>query len=308
VEKELAIIGGGIAGVSCALYAKRAGITPVVFEKTAIGGQLAYINRVDNYPGIKMGMKGVELLEVLKTSLEELDIEVIGEEVRSVKEEDKKIVISTPAGEYTCSVLVIATGASFRKLEVEGEKELAGKGVSWCAICDGYFFRGKDVAVIGGGNTAVEEAVYLSSLCRKVYLIHRRDKLRAMDYLQKELLERKNIEVVWNSKVRRILGKDFVEKIELEDTKKNTVSTLSVNALFIAIGIEPNTDIFKGLISIDEKGFIITDEEMKASLPFIYACGDCRRRPLRQLITAAAEGAVAALSAYKYIKGSYVSY
>ncbi len=308
MEKELAIIGGGIAGVSCALYAKRAGITPVVFEKTAIGGQLAYINRVDNYPGIKMGMKGVELLEVLKTSLEELDIEVIGEEVRSVKEEDKKIVISTPAGEYTCSVLVIATGASFRKLEVEGEKELAGKGVSWCAICDGYFFRGKDVAVIGGGNTAVEEAVYLSSLCRKVYLIHRRDKLRAMDYLQKELLERKNIEVVWNSKVRRILGKDFVEKIELEDTKKNTVSTLSVNALFIAIGIEPNTDIFKGLISIDEKGFIITDEEMKASLPFIYACGDCRRRPLRQLITAAAEGAVAALSAYKYIKGSYVSY
>ncbi len=308
MERELVIIGGGIAGVSCALYAKRAGVTPVIFEKTAIGGQLAYINRVDNYPGIKMGMRGIELLEVLKTSLEELDIEVIGEEVRSVKKEDEKIVISTPAGEYTCSVLVIATGASFRKLEVEGEKELAGKGVSWCAICDGYFFRGKDVAVVGGGNTAVEEAVYLSSLCRKVYLIHRRDKLRAMDYLQKELYERKNIEVIWDSRVKRILGKDFVEKIELEDTKKNTVSALSVNALFIAIGIKPNTDIFKELISIDERGFIVTDEEMKTSLPFIYACGDCRRRPLRQLITAAAEGAVAALSAYKYIKGSYVSY
>jgi len=307
-ELELAIIGGGIAGISCATYAKRAGLTPVIFEKSALGGQLMYINRIDNYPAVKLGISGTEFLNVLGTCVKELDIEVKEENVTNISIDKNRIIVSAQDGEYSAGSLVVASGASFRKLGVEGEDKLAGRGVSWCAVCDGYFFKGKEVAIVGGGNTAVEDAVYLSSMCSKVYLIHRRDKLRALDYLQKELFDKNNIEVVWNSVIKKISGNNFVEKIEIENVVDNKRSVLGVNALFIAVGIKPNTDMFRGIIEMDSGGFIITDEYMKTSRDYIYACGDCRKRPLRQLITAASEGAIVALSVYRYLKNSYVSY
>ena len=307
-ELELAIVGGGIAGMSCAVYAKRAGLNPVIFEKAALGGQLMYINRIDNYPAVKPGSTGAEFLNVLSSSVKELNIEVKEEAVTRVAAEESKVVISSDDKEYSAGSLVVASGASFRKLGVEGEDKFAGRGVSWCAVCDGYFFRDKKVAIVGGGNTAVEDAIYLSSVCSKVYLIHRRDKLRALDYLQKELFDRGNIEIIWNSVIKKISGDNFVKEIEIENVVDDKKSVLETSALFIAVGIKPNTDICAGIIDIDNGGFVITDEYMKTSCDYIYACGDCRKRPLRQLITAASEGAIAALSAYRYLKNSYVSY
>jgi len=307
-ELELAIIGGGIAGISCAMYAKRAGLNPVIFEKSALGGQLMYINRIDNYPAVTPGSTGAAFLNVLSSSVKELNVEVKEENIVKIDKEEKRAIISSENREYSAKAIVVASGASFRKLGVEGENEFAGRGVSWCAVCDGYFFKGKEVAIVGGGNTAVEDAVYLSSICSKVYLIHRRGSLRALDYLQKELFAKGNIEVIWNSIVKKISGDNFVKGIEIENVVDNKKSVLAVNALFEAVGIKPNTDICSGVIDIDDGGFIITDEYMKTSCDYIYACGDCRKRPLRQLITAASEGAIAALSAYRYLKNSYVSY
>ena len=307
-ELELAIIGGGIAGISCAMYAKRAGLNPVIFEKSALGGQLMYINRIDNYPAVTPGSTGAAFLNVLSSSVKELNVEVKEENIVKIDKEEKRAIISSENREYSAKAIVVASGASFRKLGVEGENEFAGRGVSWCAVCDGYFFKGKEVAIVGGGNTAVEDAVYLSSICSKVYLIHRRGSLRALDYLQKELFGKGNIEVIWNSIVKKISGDNFVKGIEIENVVDNKKSVLAVNALFEAVGIKPNTDICSGVIDIDDGGFIITDEYMKTSCDYIYACGDCRKRPLRQLITAASEGAIAALSAYRYLKNSYVSY
>jgi len=234
---DLAIVGGGIAGVACAMYAKRAGIEPVIFEQNVLGGQLLYVNRVDNYPGCALGVKGDELLNDLVNSIRELKIDTKFEQIKSARIEKENIILSTQECDYVSQALVVATGATFRKLAVAGEEEFSGRGVSWCAVCDGYFFKDKEVAVAGGGNTAVEDAVYLSSICRKVYLIHRRDKLRALEYLQKELRSRDNIEVVWTSQVRRIQGKQFLERLVIYNTSDNKEHVLKVNALFVAIGI-----------------------------------------------------------------------
>ncbi|MFH1768974.1 MAG: FAD-dependent oxidoreductase [Candidatus Omnitrophota bacterium] len=303
---ELAIIGGGIAGISCAVYAKRAGLSPVIFERSSLGGQLLYIDSIDNYPGVALNTKGAGLLKTLTDTVRELNVEVVETEIKSLKVAAGRPVVLTESGDHESAAAVIATGAVFSKLGVEGEEEFTGKGVSWCAVCDGYFFKNKTAAVVGGGNTAAEDAIYLSSLCKKVYLIHRRDQLRALDYLQKELFAKDNIEVILNSRIKAIEGGRFLEAIILESDKKE--STLSVNGLFIAVGVKPNTELCRGVIDMDEGGFIVTDQVMKTSRDYFYACGDCRRRPLRQLVTAAAEGATAALSAYQRLRGSYVSY
>jgi len=190
---------------------------------------------------------------------------------------------------------------------VEGEEDFCGKGVSYCAICDGFFFKDKIVAVVGGGNSAVEEALYLANICTKVYLIHRRDNLRAIAYLQKEVFAKNNIEIIFNAVLQRIRGSNFVETLMLEDVRTHASRELQVNGLFVAIGVTPATKIIQGIAAVDESGFIMTDEEMRTSVPFIWACGDCRLRPLRQLITAASEGATAAIGAYKYLKNGYIS-
>lgn len=306
-EIPLAIIGAGIAGVSAAIYAKRAGLSFVLFEPGVIGGQLLLMETVDNYIGVKIGTKGYELAKTFASALLELDIDVLKEEITKVQVSGRQLEIYAGDNSFILKSAIIATGASFKKLGVGGEDRLIGKGVSYCAVCDGFFFREKTVAVVGGGNAAVEEALYLSNICCKVYLIHRRNELRAIDYLQKELFSRKNVEVVFNAAINEIKGQDFLEGVTIKNVNTQDETTIALNGLFVAIGVKPNTGAFRNVITLDDTGFILSDEEMKTSYDFIFAAGDCRRRPLRQLITAAAEGSIAALSAYKYLCGGYTS-
>lgn len=306
-EFELGIIGCGIAGVAAAVYAKRAGLKPVIFEVNTVGGQLLFMESVDNYIGLPLGTKGQELAVNLRNTLENLDLQIINKVVTAVKISENKIDLQTEESVFSVKALIISSGAQFKKLGLKNEDIFLGKGISYCAVCDGFFFKDKQVAVVGGGNSAVEEALYLSEIASKVFLIHRRDQLRALDYLQKELFSRKNIEVLFNSQISKIKGKDFLESLVIKNTKSNQEENLSLQGLFIAIGIKPNTDLYKDVISLDENGFILTDENMRTSSENIWACGDCRKRPLRQLITAASDGAIAAISAYKHIKGHYIS-
>ena len=242
----------------------------------------------------------------LKT-LSDLEIDIRKERVLKLEIKKQGLVLATKESSYSAKSVIIATGASFKKLGIQGEEDFLGKGVSYCAVCDGFFFKGKEVAVVGGGNTAVEEALYLSEIAKKVTLIHRRDKLRALDCLQKELFAKKNIEVLFNSRINRIKGSGLVEGLVIEDTKRGKEKSLTAQGLFVAIGIKPNSETFKDIISLDEAGFIITNDELAASVSGIWAAGDCRKRLLKQLITAASEGAIAAMSVYKYLKGHYIS-
>jgi len=305
-EIELAIIGAGIAGVSAAVYARRAGLEFSIFETGGIGGQLLLMEGIDNYIGLKIGSKGRELAENLVKTLEDLEINITNQEILKVEVEEKKVILHTQNSIYSAKGVIVATGAKFAKLGFKGEDKFLGKGVSYCAVCDGFFFRNKDVVVVGGGNTAVEEALYLAEIANKVTLIHRRGELRAMEYLKKQLFAKDNIEIIFDSVVKEAKGDDFLKEIVIEGVKDGENKTVTTSGLFVAIGINPNTGIFRD-ITLDEKGFIITSEEMQSSTNFIWACGDCRVRPLKQLITAASEGAIAALSAYKYFKGHYIS-
>jgi thioredoxin reductase (NADPH) len=306
-QKELIIIGAGIAGMAAAIYAKRSGLDFFLFEDKAPGGQLLLMENIDNYIGLGLGIKGKALAGNLERTLSDLEINIQKE--RAVKLEIKKqgLVLTTKESSYSTKSVIIATGASFKKLGIQGEENFLGKGVSYCAVCDGFFFKGKEVAVVGGGNTAVEEALYLSEIAKKVTLIHRRDKLRALDCLQKDLFAKKNIEVRFNSRISQIKGSGLVEELVLEDTKTGKEKSLTVQGLFVAIGIKPNSGTFKDIISLDEAGFILTNDELAASVSGIWAAGDCRNRLLKQLITAASEGAIAAMSVYKYLKGHYIS-
>lgn len=304
---SLAIIGAGIAGVSAAIYAKRSGLTFTLFEPGPVGGQLLLMESVDNYTGVKFGTKGYELAKSLSDTLSKLNIEISKEEITKIDISGKEIKMHSQENIFSFESAIIATGASFKKIGVPGEERLTGKGVSYCAICDGFFFKNKTVAVVGGGNTALEEALYLSNICQKVYLIHRRNELRAIEYLQKEIFSKKNIEVIFDVTVNELKGTDFLEEIILKNVNNSEEKSISLNGLFIAIGVKPNTEFLKKVLSLDAQGFIITDEEMKTNRDFIFAVGDCRKRPLRQLMTAAAEGSIAALSAYKYLNGGYVS-
>lgn len=305
-EIDLAVIGGGIAGMSAGIYARRAGLSFELFEGNMLGGQLLYVGHVENYVGIPYA-QGVDILRGLEKSLKDLRIDPVYEEVRGIV--PGKDLIDLVAGRvtYRAKSLILATGSSLRKLDIDKEGEFLGKGISYCAVCDGFFFKNKKVAVVGGGNTACEEALYLSDICDRVYLIHRRDTLRAVDYLQKRIKNKDNIEVVWNSRVKDIGGDNLLERVIIEDVNTAGETRLAVNGLFIAIGVKPNTDMFKKIVECDREGFIVTDESLRSSREGVFACGDCRRRPLRQLITAAGEGAIAAMSVYRYLKGGYIS-
>lgn len=305
--KDLIIVGAGISGVSAAVYAKRSGLDFLLFEPAAVGGQLNFMQDIDNYVGVGLGLKGSQMAQTLEQTLKDLEIEVVREQIKQVSPFKGGVGLNSESNSYKAKTVIVASGASFKKSGLIREDEFIGKGISYCAVCDGFFFKGKDVAVIGGGNTAVEEALYLSDLAAKVTLIHRRDKLRSLDYLQKQLLAKDNVEIVYNSVVIEPKGKELLEEIIIEDTLTKQRRSLALTGLFVAIGIDPATEVFKGLVSQDKNGFIVTDEEMKSSHDFIWACGDCRKRPLKQLITAASEGAIASLSVYKYLRGHYIS-
>ena len=290
---DIVVIGGGPAGMSAALYAARAGLPCLVIESNISGGQMNETDIIENYPGIEE-MQGAVLAEKMKRHAEKfgaqfhtatvIDVDFSGQ-VKRVKLDDGNVISS--------EVVVIATGASHRKLNVPGEKEFSSKGVSYCATCDGHFFRGKTVALVGGGDTAMTEALYLSNIVEKVIVIHRRDKLRAAKVLQDRVFKKPNIDFIWNTIVREIRGNEKVEELLLENKKTGENFTLKVDGIFIAIGIVPNTELFKGKINLDSQGYIITDENMETNIKGVYAAGDVRAKRLRQVITAVADGAIA---------------
>lgn len=299
--KDIMIIGSGPAGLSAAIYAKRAGLDAAVLEKAPMsGGQVLTTYEVDNYPGLP-GIGGFELGMKFREHADRMQVEFIEEEVEQIEDAgDYKKVITTQ-GEHEARTVLLATGAVHAKLGIPGEDELAGMGVSYCATCDGAFFRKKTTAVIGGGDVAVEDAIFLSRMCEKVYLIHRRDELRAAKFLQKELFELPNVEVLWNSLPEAILGSEQVEGLRITERETGKTQELNVSGVFVAVGILPNTDYCSGLVEMDEKGYVLAGEDCCTSRKGIYAAGDIRKKPLRQILTAAADGANAITSIQGYL-------
>lgn len=296
---DIAIIGAGPGGMTAALYASRAGYKTVVFEKMTAGGQMGLTNLIENFPGI-VKTNGFDLAMTLSEQIKHFNAEMVSAEVMEIKKAENCYEIVTSNESYFARSAILALGASPRNLGVDGESRLRGSGVSYCATCDGNFYRGADVAVVGGGNTAFEDALFLSNLCKKVYLIHRRSEFRAEKVLQQEILAKSNIEVITNAKVEAIDGKFEVEKLVFE--KEGKKNELSVQGVFVAVGTVPNSDLVKDLVKLDDYGYIVTDENMRTSAEGVFAVGDVRNTVLRQIITACADGAVAAQSAERYVE------
>ncbi len=296
VRRELlTIIGAGPAGLAAALYGGRAGLEPLLVEKLSPGGQVLVTDWVENYPGFPDGISGYELMEKFAAHARRFGMKELNGEVESIFPGEEGIELKLVDGESILSrAVIVATGAGPNLLGVPGEKEFTGKGVSYCATCDGPFFRGKVVAVVGGGDSAVQEAAFLTKFAEKVYLIHRRDRLRAIKILQDKALSNPKIEPIWNTVVERIQGSQFVEGVSLYNRREDRRWDLPVDGVFIFVGIHPHTDFLADVVELDEQGFIVTDQWMRTGRPGIYAAGDCRSKPLRQIVTAAAEGATAA--------------
>jgi thioredoxin reductase (NADPH) len=307
---DLIIIGSGPAGLSAAVYAKRAGLNMIVIEKNPVsGGQIIDTYEVDNYLGIP-GVNGFDLGMKFREHADKLGAEFINETVTDVEcvfEGSETMApvykIKTEENEYETHTIIIATGAHHSKLGIPGEEEFIGKGVSYCATCDGAFYRGKVTAVNGGGDVAVEDAIFLSRFCSKVYLIHRRDELRATKILQEELFGLENVEVIWDSVVKEIKGEDKVTHLKVENVKNKEINDVSVDGIFVAIGINPSTDIFADLVKCDEKGYVIANENGVTSTSGIFVAGDSRQKRLRQIVTAVADGANAVTSVQDFFVG-----
>lgn len=298
---DTVIIGGGPAGYSAALYCTRAGLSTVIVEKMTPGGQMATTTQIDNYPGFEEGIDGFELGDKMRKGAERFGAKTHYAEVTGVSLEENPKKIATTNGDLYAKTVVIATGAAPRELGIADEQRLRGKGVGYCATCDGMFFRGKTVAVNGGGNTAVEDALFLSKLCEKVYLIHRRDTLRASRAEAQALEKAPNVEFLWNKVVTGLEGADKLEKIVLQDTVTKDTITLDAQGLFVAIGRVPSTELFKDVLKTDAFGYIEADETTRTSIPGVFAVGDVRTKPLRQVVTAVGDGAVASKYIEEYI-------
>ena len=300
---DLIIVGAGPAGLTACLYASRSLLKTLLLEKGPVGGQVIYTDLIENYPGFPGGISGYELIERIQKQLEDYEYQFLQEEVIDLREVEEVKEVHLSSGKVLkAKAVILALGAKPRKLGVPGEKEFTGRGVSYCAICDGPFFRGEVVAVIGGGNTALQEALYLTKYVKKVYLIHRREAFRATSILQERVKKNPQIEIIIPAVVEEIKGEDRVEKLVYRDLKSNKKRELEVAGVFIFIGHEPETGWLKGKLEMDESGFIIVDREMRTSRPGIFACGDCVSKKFRQIINACGEGAVAALNAEEYIK------
>lgn len=298
--KDLAIIGAGPAGVTAAIYAKRAGLTLELLEKAAVGGQVSESGTIENYTAFAK-ISGMEFCNAMEAQLQQLEIVPRRAEVQGVAPAGGGFVISTDAGDLEAKTILLANGAVPRKLDVAGEAEFAGRGVSYCAHCDGAFFKGKTVAVIGGGNSAAESALYLSRLCKKVYVVYRGEKLRAEYYLTQQMQQANCIEFIWNSLPEAVLGSSGVEALRLRQVHTGELRELPVDGVFAAIGREPQNAPFASLVDLDEKGYILADEYCRASRPGVFAAGDTRHKSLRQIVTACADGALAVSSAMAHL-------
>lgn len=293
---DIIVVGAGTAGLSAAVYGARAGKRVLVLEQKNAGGQIVNSPEVDNYPGIKH-ISGFEFIQGLQEQAEEAGAQFQYAPAEAIRCEGEKKLVRCGDEELACNSIILATGMVYRKLGLVQEEHLTGKGVSYCAVCDGAFFRGKDTAVVGGGNTALEDAFYLSEICRKVYLIHRRDRFRGENAMVNKLLQTKNVEFVLDSVVTELRGKEQLSGIIIKNRVSGIVSELSVNGLFVAVGQMPENERFRDVVELDSSGYIKADESCCTSVPGIYAAGDCRTKQVHQLVTAAADGAVAALAA-----------
>lgn len=298
---DVIIIGGGPGGYTAALYSARANLKTMVIEKLSAGGQMATTSQVDNYPGFEEGVNGFELGEKMRQGAERFGVESLFAEVESVDLSAQPKVIQTSDGDYFARTVILATGANPREMGLEEEQKLKGRGVAYCATCDGMFYRNKTVVVVGGGNTAVADALFLSKICNKVYLVHRRDQLRASKSYMSALKQSLNIEFIWNAKVKEILHDKKVTGVVTEDIESGDTIKVACDGVFVAIGRIPNTDLFKGQLELDSGGYIAADETTKTNLPGVFAVGDVRTKPLRQIVTATADGAVASKFAEEYI-------
>lgn len=288
---DLVIIGSGPAGMAAAIYAQRACLNTLMLERTGFGGgQVLNTYEVDNYPGLP-GISGFELAQKMSEHAVKMKAKTVEDDAIEIRSENGVYIIIGENNTYETKGIIIATGAKHAHLNVSGEEELAGMGVSYCATCDGAFFTGRDVAVVGGGDVAVEDAIFLARNCNKVYLIHRRDELRAAKTLQEAVKACDNVEILWNTTVEEIKGEDAVSSLTIKNKISGETGSLPVAGVFIAVGILPNSEAFKGMVETDVAGYIQAGEECKTSLPFVYAVGDVRTKPLRQVVTAVADGA-----------------
>lgn len=298
---DVIVVGGGPGGYTAALYCARAGLHTVILEKMMPGGQMALTEQIDNYPGFDQGVDGFTLGQQMKNGAERFGAETRTADVLSVKLEGEIKEVETTDGIVSGRVVILATGAATRELGLPGEKELVGRGVSYCATCDGMFFRGKTVVVVGGGNSAAADAMVLSRVCEKVILVHRRDTLRATKVYHKPLMEAKNVAFRWNSTVTELLQEGRLTGVKVKNTITGEETVVPCDGLFVSIGRAPASELVKGVLELDEAGYVKADESTRTSIPGVFAVGDVRTKVLRQIITAAADGAVASHYADEYL-------
>ena len=298
---DMIIIGGGPGGYTAALYAARAGLDVIVLEKLSAGGQMALTSQIDNYPGFENGIDGFTLGEKMQAGAERFGAKSEYAEVFSANLSSSPKVLETSEGTFYGHTVVLATGASPRELGIVGEKELIGRGVNYCAACDGMFYKGKTVVVVGGGNSAAADAMQLSRICEKVILVHRRDTLRATKIYHEPLKKAENIEFRWNSEVSEFISDGKVTGVKLKDVNTGEISIVECAGVFISVGRKPATELVKDQLILDQSGYVIADESTKTNLPGVYAIGDVRTKKLRQIVTAVADGAVAVHEAEEYL-------
>lgn len=298
---DMIIVGGGPAGYTAALYGERSGLKTLVLEKLAAGGQMALTTDIDNYPGFEEGIDGYTLGEKMKKGAERFGAESRFTEVLGADLTGTVKKLETSEGTFFGKTVVLATGAVPRKLGIEGEEELLGLGIHYCAACDGMFYRNKTVVVVGGGNTAAEDALLLSRVAKKVYLIHRRDRLRASKVYEEPLLQASNVEILWDSTIREFLREERLKGVSVENRKTGQVSEVLCDGVFVSVGRTPVTELWKEQVATDEKGYLVADETTRTNVPGVFAAGDIRTKALRQVVTAAADGAMAAYFAEEYL-------
>ncbi|HIP25366.1 MAG TPA: thioredoxin-disulfide reductase [Archaeoglobus profundus] len=300
---DVAIVGAGPAGITAAIYCARYGLKTIIFEDPTNISQLAIAPFIENYPGFEGN--GFDLIKKMKEQALKFGATHKFEKVMDIKKNGEQFIIKTDKSEYEAKAIILATGGKHKELGVEGEKEFRGRGVSYCAVCDGFFFKGKKVIVIGGGNSALVEAIYLKDLGCDVTVVHRRDKFRADEIIQRQFYE-KNIPVLWNTVVEKIVGTNKVEKVILRNVKTGEKSEMDVNGVFIAIGIEPQTELALKLgVELDSEGYIKVDRYQATNVEGVFAAGDCCNNPLKQVITACGDGAIAAYSVYQFLRNKY---
>ena len=303
-EHDLIIAGGGPAGQTAGLYAARGKLRTILLEKMAPGGQAASTFLIENYPGFPGGIPGPDLSQAMENQAKRFGLEIVNGEVTQLISRGQLWEADLEGRKLITRAVIVATGVEPVKLGIPGEEELRGRGVSYCATCDGPFFRDQDIAVIGGGDSAVDEALYLSRFARRVYLIHRRNALRAEKILQERAFRSEKIEILWDTVVMKVMGENGVEGLELKNLKTQVTRSLMVSGVFFYVGLKPNTKFLKWVVELDEQGYVITDENMATSAPGIFAAGDVRQKLLRQVVTAVGDGATAAFAVERYLESS----